>query len=176
MRFFSFVLGLLFLALAVGSWYGVGLDQTFDDLEVPQSTLATAFSAALPDSPAPDSVAQVEISADWDNDQLWFGVVDGDQYEACAPDSNGLSATCQADDIEFIAGGPDSNGSFVWAYEAGTWHVAVGALSDGLSTTTTSVTMTFHTSTTVPVSGAIGAIGLLLLLNGVRSRPDRKIN
>ena len=53
------------------------------------------------------SLIDVEVNIAWDEpEKAWIGVVDAKYAENCPPDSNGLTS-CEAEDFEFVAGGPE---------------------------------------------------------------------
>ena len=88
---------------------------TLADLEVP-----TQFS-----------ILSIKISIDWSqSESTWVGVIPATDATECPPDSQGLTP-CEADQLNFVAGGADSVGGdgLEWSVEPGKYRLATGSIS-----------------------------------------------
>ncbi len=111
------------------------------------------------------SLLDVQVTIEWSEPaKAWIGVVDADYAESCPPDSNGLT-TCEADDFEFVAGGPENIDEFTFSLEPGDYRFTSAGrdganLDDQLVTISTSI----HISTVGEIMLAL--IGILLMVGG----------
>ena len=108
----------------------------------------------------------VKIHIEWSEpEKAWIGVVDAKYAEECQPNSNGLTS-CEADDFEFIAGGPDDLDEFTFSLKPGEYRFTSGG-RDGsnLDDQLVSITSTIHISTIGEIMLAI--IGVLLMVSAI---------
>ena len=88
---------------------------TLSDLEIP-----TQFS-----------ILSIKISIDWSqSESTWVGVIPASDAIECPPDDIGLTS-CEADQLNFQAGGADSVGSdgLEWDVDPGKYRLATGSIS-----------------------------------------------
>ena len=108
----------------------------------------------------------VEVNIAWDEpEKSWIGVVDAKYAEICPPDSNGLT-TCEAEECEFVAGGPEDLNEFTLSLNPGDYRFTSGG-RDGasLDNQLVTITSTFHISTVGEI--LLGAIGILLMIGAI---------
>ena len=112
------------------------------------------------------SLIDVEVNIAWDEpEKSWIGVVDAKYAEICPPDSNGLT-TCEAEEFEFVAGGPEDLNEFTLSLNPGDYRFTSGG-RDGasLDNQLVTITSTFHISTVGEI--LLGAIGILLMIGAI---------
>ena len=114
------------------------------------------------------SLIDVEVNIAWDEpEKAWIGVVDAKYAEEgkCPPDSNGLTS-CEADDFEFVAGGPEDSDEFTFSLKPGDYRFTSGG-RDGasLDNQLVTITSTFHISQVGEI--LLGVIGILLMVGAV---------
>ena len=88
---------------------------TLSDLEIP-----TQFS-----------ILSIKISIDWSqSESTWVGVIPASDAIECPPDDIGLTS-CEADQLNFQAGGADSVGidGLEWEVSPGKYRLATGSIS-----------------------------------------------
>ncbi len=165
--------GFICLLLVTGSLFGIELDDT--------RVQATTVPCLDDDSggcpvgmtgndfyvPWGFIMLDVDVTISWSEPgKAWIGVVDAKYAESCPPDTNGLTS-CEADDFEFVAGGPDVDDSFTFSLEPGNYRFTSGGhqgssnLDDQLVTIGTTIQM----ATTGEILLAI--VGILLMVGAI---------
>ena len=112
------------------------------------------------------SLIDVEVNIAWDEpEKSWIGVVDAKYAENCPPDSNGLT-TCEAEEFEFVAGGPEDLDEFTFSLNPGDYRFTSGGREgSSLDNQLVTITSTFHISTVGEI--LLGVIGILLMIGAV---------
>lgn len=109
----------------------------------------------------------VKVTIEWDEPgKAWIGVVDAKYADECPPDSNGLT-TCEADQFEFEAGGPDVVNSFTYSLEPGDYRFTSGGRNgfSNVDDQIVTVSSTIHMATTGEI--LLGIIGILLMIGAI---------
>ena len=112
------------------------------------------------------NLLDVAVNIEWSEpEKAWIGVVDAKYAENCPPDSNGLTS-CEAEDFEFVAGGPEDSDEFTFSLKPGDYRFTSGGrdgsnLDDQLVT----ITSTIQFSNVGEILLAI--IGVLLMIGAV---------
>tara|TARA_B100001142_G_scaffold86264_1_gene87780 strand:+ start:8099 stop:8521 length:423 start_codon:yes stop_codon:yes gene_type:complete len=112
------------------------------------------------------SLIDVEVNIAWDEpEKAWIGVVDAKYAENCPPDSNGLTS-CETEDFEFVAGGPEDSDEFTFSLKPGDYRFTSGG-RDGasLDNQLVTITSTFHISQVGEI--LLSVIGILLMVGAV---------
>jgi hypothetical protein len=112
------------------------------------------------------SLLDVQVTIEWSEPaKAWIGVVDADYAESCTPDSNGLT-TCEAEDFEFVAGGPDYDDEFTFSLEPGDYRfTSAGRDGANLDDQLVTISSSIHISTVGEIMLAL--IGILLMVGAV---------
>jgi len=112
------------------------------------------------------NLLDVKIHIEWDEPRkAWIGVVDAKYAENCPPDSNGLT-TCEAEDFEFVAGGPTKEDEFTFSLKPGDYRFTSGGRGgSNLDDQVVTITSTIHISTVGEL--LLGVIGILLMVGAV---------
>lgn len=123
------------------------------------------------DIPVPDSFdfISVKINVEWSlSENTWVGVVDSSYAEKCPPEESGLT-DCSKDEFEYIAGGPDTEGSFEWSMEPGSYRFVTGSESGTNPVDENDVDFTYQIGMKVTyiiilvlLGGGLVAFGLIL--------------
>lgn len=80
--------------------------------------------------PSQFSVLTIDIEMRWaQGESTWVGVIPASDATQCPPDEDGLTS-CEASDLHFIAGGPESEqGVFSWRLDPGEYRLGTGSTS-----------------------------------------------
>jgi hypothetical protein len=111
-------------------------------------------------------ILDIEGNAYWDQPEVWFGIVQDKEAEKCTAATSG-TLICETNEIEFVAGGPNANGTFEWIVVEGDYRFIAGStIAD--NGVTTDVEYTYAVFLTQPVIISIAAIGAVLILSGLK--------
>jgi len=167
MSLLPFATGSLCVLLVLVSLFGFASGTIDNEIPAlpcvgPQEECATGMSESDLDVPTAFFLLDVhlEITMELD-DKAWIGIVDAEYAEECPPGDTGLT-NCTASDYEFLAGGPDHEGSIGHNLEPGSVRFVTGGdegaieLQDNDVTTEWSV----HLATWVEVILILTGIGL----------------
>ena len=103
------------------------------------------------------SFIDIEVVAEWDVPDAWIGVVDANESSKCSETANGF-LLCETEDLEFYAGGPDSQGTITWQIEEGSYRFVAGS-SVVSSGETTQIDYAYTVQASMGVFSALGLIG-----------------
>jgi len=164
--------GFVCLILVVGSLLGVELDSTrVEATTVPcLNDDAGGCPVGMTGSdfhvPWGFNLLDVEVNIEWSEPlKAWIGVVDASFAESCPPDSNGLT-TCEAEDFEFIAGGPSVDDSFTFTLEPGDYRfTSAGRDGSNLDDQLVTISTTIHMAAAGEILLAL--VGILLMVGAV---------
>ena len=80
--------------------------------------------------PSQFSVLIIDIEMRWaQSESTWVGVIPASDATECPPNEDGLT-NCEAKDLHFIAGGPESEqGKFSWRLVPGEYRLGTGSTS-----------------------------------------------
>ena len=173
--------GILLFAVLIGGWVGYeGSGNT--ELDVPSCTSdelqqlsggtvdfcdkSVMMDESIPIPKALRIIIDIEVTAEWDKPDAWIGIVSADQAEKCTDSGDGY-LICDTTDLEFYAGGPDTNGSIEWEVVEGNYRFVAGS-SVETSGATTEIDYTYALHLTNPVVWSLAAIGALLVLTGLK--------
>lgn len=164
--------GFVCLLLVTGSLFGIELDET--------RVQATTVPCLDEDSggcpvgmtgndfyvPWGFNMLDVDVTISWSEPgKAWIGVVDSKYAVECPPDTNGLT-TCESDDFEFVAGGPDVDDSFTFSLEPGDYRFTSGGRDNSnLDDQLVTIGTTIHMATSGEIMLAI--IGILLMIGAI---------
>ena len=129
------------------------------------------------DVPVPDSFDFVSVKVDiiWSlSENTWVGVVDSSYAEECPPDENGLT-DCTKDEFEYVAGGPDTRGSFEWSMEPGSYRFVTGSDSGTNPVDENEVEYTYHIGMKVTYIIILVLLGGVLVAFGIILNPKEKM-
>ncbi len=183
MRLAPTALGVLLLLAALGGGvigYNDGGDHT---ITIPDCTLGVAGlqagdvcdEAAMMKEPIPVpeevvGMLDVGLSVKWDKDGVWFGLVDASEASKCQ-ESGTTYLLCDPDDLTFIAGGPNSSGTFEWVAEAGEYRIVGGASADS-SGDEVAISYSYHVTLFTSATAGIAAVGGLIAIWGATRSSD----
>ena len=171
---------ILLFSVLIGGW--VGYDGTGNyELEIPSCTsdelqqlgdgtmdfcdksIMMKESIDIPD--ALNIFLDIEVNANWDEPNAWIGIVKSDQAEKCTEIDEYL--VCDTAELDFFAGGPDSNGSIDWEIEEAEYHFVAGS-SVETSGSTTDVEYSYALHFTSPVIWTLVGFGAIMILTGLQ--------
>lgn len=171
----------LLFAVLIGGWVGYeGNGET--ELDIPSCTSdelqqlsggtvdfcekSVMMDESIPIPKALRIIIDIDVTAEWDTPNAWIGIVPADQAEKCT-DSGDEYLICDTAELEFFAGGPDSNGSIEWEIVEGNYRFVAGS-SVETSGATTEIDYAYSLQLTNPVIWSLAAIGALLVLTGLK--------
>ena len=177
MRTIPLIVGII--CLIIGIVGGIGYSGDGDEaIGVPpciEGNLIVAGSCnvgmADQDIPVPDSfgLINVKVDVEWSlSENTWVGVVDSSYAEDCPPEDNGLT-DCTKEEFEYVAGGPDADGSFIWEMESGSYRFVTGSdpgtnpIDENQVTYTLDISMKIsHVVILTLIGGAFIGFGIIL--------------
>ena len=108
-------------------------------------------------------ILDVRMDIAWSEpSKSWIGVVDASFAEKCPPDADGLT-TCNKDDFEYVSGGPESSGDFVFDLQPGAYRF-VSAGREGADLDEQLVTISSELAIAPLFELIFVAVGAVLLL------------
>ena len=163
------LVGSLCILIVIGSLFGMDLENSRTDVPIVPCTddsVGCVVGMTADDLEVPGAFILLEISMklEWDEpERSWIGVVGADAADDCPPDSNGLT-TCTSEDLDFVAGGPDSeDGSFEFVLAPGKYRfVTAGTDGSTLDEQLVTIDPEIHLAGFVEI--VLSAIGLTLLV------------
>ena len=182
MKIIRIIIGVAILfAVLIGGWVGYdGEGET--ELDVPSCTSeqlqefgdgslnfcdkSVMMEKSLPIPKVLRIVIDIEVTAEWDQPDAWIGIVSDDQADQCTDSGDGY-LICDTEDLEFYAGGPDTNGSIEWKVTEGKYRFVAGS-SVETSGVVTEIEYTYSLHLTNPVVWSLAGIGALLVLTGLK--------
>ncbi len=138
MRLAPLIMGTILILVTIAGLVGYsGSDQT----EVPVIPCPTnplepdkcyaGMTAGDLEVPTQFSILSIKISIEWSqSESTWIGVIPASDATECPPDDQGLTS-CEAEQLNFEAGGADSAGSgdLEWKVSPGKYRLATGSIS-----------------------------------------------
>tara|TARA_B100000029_G_scaffold270561_1_gene265812 strand:- start:1818 stop:2402 length:585 start_codon:yes stop_codon:yes gene_type:complete len=164
--------GFICLILLTASLVGIDLDSTRVDattvpcLDDDAGGCPVGMTGSDFHVPWGFSLLDVQVNIEWSEPgKAWIGVVDAKYAEVCPPDSNGLT-TCEAEDLEFVAGGPDHDDEFTFSLEPGDYRfTSAGRDGSNLDDQLVTISTTIHISLVGEI--LLGLVGILLMIGAI---------
>ena len=119
MRLFLIVVALLLGGILVAAVIGIQYEDTIEDIPVPADGTGCAISEEVLPKPPLGEFIPVEVDMDWEDESIWLGVISGQERNrliAASTLDSDVIVECDAETIEFLAGGPNaqSETAFTW--------------------------------------------------------------
>jgi len=138
MRYAPLIMGLILILVTIFGLIGYSGN---DSTEVPVIPCPTnplepdkcyaGMTAGNLEVPTQFSILSIKISITWSqSESTWVGVIPATDATECPPDDQGLTS-CEAEDLNFFAGGTESVGSegLEWKVSPGEYRFATGSIS-----------------------------------------------
>lgn len=119
-------------------------------------TIPTAIAALI----------SADVNVEWGSNDVWVGIVSAEYAEQCIDGGNGY-LVCDTEDLEFVAGGPDAEGSLEWSVTGGDLRAVVGN-SLGGEKETVNIEFSYNVKLTPFIGYGIGIFGVALILLGIK--------
>lgn len=119
-------------------------------------TIPTAIAALI----------SADVNVGWGSNDVWVGIVSAEYAEQCIDGGNGY-LVCDTEDLEFLAGGPDAEGSLEWSVSGGDLRAVVGN-SLGGEKETVNIEFSYNVKLTPFIGYGIGIFGVALILLGIK--------
>lgn len=119
-------------------------------------TIPTAIAALI----------SADVNVEWGSNDVWVGIVSAEYAEQCIDGGNGY-LVCDTEDLEFVAGGPDAEGSLEWSVAGGDLRAVVGN-SLGGEKETVNIEFSYNVKLTPFIGYGIGVFGVALILLGIK--------
>lgn len=175
MKIIPALIGFIILTVAVLGAIGLsgeGEVSTNVPACVPPLACDAGVSHDTLDIPGIAVILDVEAEVSWSQSSAWIGVIENEVPASCESLPSHLS--CDEDELNFVAGGPDSSGSFSWSAEPGSYRFASGSDSASSSLRTNSISYTWSAGLSSGLMFALFAIGIGLLAWGFKPAAHSK--
>ncbi len=117
------------------------------------------------DFPLAFGLLDLDLEITWEAvSDTWLGMVDASAADACPPDDNGMT-DCQPDDFEYLAGGPESEGSFTAAVKPGAVRFVTGGNEGSLNMGTQKVHVGGQAGLHIVIELLLGLMAAVLLMS-----------
>ena len=140
-------------------------DSGISFLDVCDSAIMVDEGVTIPAAGA--SLIAAEVNIEWGSNDVWVGIVDAKYADECIDGGNGYLA-CDTENMVFLAGGPDAEGSLTWSLEGGDLRAVVGN-SLGGEKESVNVEITYKVKLTPLLAYGVGFFGVALILLGIRT-------
>ena len=140
-------------------------DSGISFLDVCDSAIMVDEGVTVPAAIA--SLVSADVEVKWGSNDVWVGIVSAEYAEQCIDGGNGYLA-CDTENLEFLAGGPDAEGSLTWSLEGGDLRAVVGN-SLGGEKESVNVEIEYNVKLTPLLAYGVGVFGVALILLGIRA-------
>ncbi len=113
------------------------------------------------------SLIAADVNIEWGSNDVWVGIVDAKYADECIDGGNGY-LVCDTENMVFLAGGPDAEGSLNWSLDGGDLRAVVGN-SLGGEQESVNVEISYKVKLTPLLAYGIGIFGIGLILLGIRA-------
>tara|TARA_B100001113_G_C20965390_1_gene559313 strand:+ start:68 stop:658 length:591 start_codon:yes stop_codon:yes gene_type:complete len=140
-------------------------DSGISFLDVCDSSIMVDEGVSVPTLAA--SLIDADVDIEWGSNDVWVGIVDAKYADECIDGGNGYLA-CNTENMVFLAGGPDAEGSLTWSLDGGDLRAVVGN-SLGGEQESVNVEISYKVKLTPLLAYGIGVFGIGLILLGIRA-------
>ena len=113
------------------------------------------------------SLVSADVTIEWGSNDVWVGIVEAQYADECIDGGNGYLA-CDTENMVFLAGGPDAEGSLSWSVEGGDLRAVVGN-SLGGEKESVNVEISYNVKLTPLLAYGIGVFGAIVIILRFRS-------
>ena len=116
-----------------------------------------------------DFVIEATLRVNWDAQYGWIGVVESSESDKCETLDGVL--VCDTEDLDFVTGGPESDGEFGWMISGGEYRFTAGSTVEGTDAET-SIEYRYNAVISNELAIVLSIIGGLLVYWGLKSSRD----
>ena len=173
MKVIPVLIGAIILGLAILGSIGISGEGEVS-ANVPACVPPLACDAGVThdtlDIPGIAAILEVKAEVSWSQSSAWIGVIDEKIPSSCESLPSHLN--CDTDELSFVAGGPESSGTFSWSAEPGSYRFASGSDTTSSSLSTNSVSYSWSAGLSTGLMFTLFGLGIGLLAWGIKPSPQ----